>query len=457
MDYRTQKNQVQQEITALEEQLRDYYKEIGRAIYDDTGNHSSTTAKDQITRAKDADSRVQELDRQRESLEKLQNQLKELDEQERALKDRYLEVDRNMSSYYESIGQAAYDLYAKSSEIDEQFREEFSELAKNHNETQEVERELESAESGLEKQPFLEKIVARGKIALLRNRKSAKDAARPRLFRSLGARLCQSDFIDSVQDPTLKEAVKPYLELRQTREELDTEQARIEDQRQNAESSLEESLGEKRNAERELREIARERADAVNEKERALEAIGAGVDLTNPPSAVNQTCKKAREAQGTLAEKQKLAQRLDAALEADRIENELSSMRRRYSSLQQQIDDLKARQKELNSEIKSLENQKREKEQERGDPRELQPSGESSADTKSAKKQKSKQQGTKDQGSSKTGQGSSTSQGGWQTNPTEPTSTEHTGPSPQADPGQPEDRSGQQQAPSQQQGASEDD
>lgn len=367
MEHRNRLNQLGNEVAQLEQSLRAYFRDIGETLLQENQNLPATkSAKEAISAAKKAGSSIKELDKRKDNLQKLDSKLHELSEKERSLTDQYTELDREMQSYYETIGRAAYELYAKSSEIGDQYQEMFAEVARTQNDLQEIQKELESAESELEKRPFLEKMVSRGKIALLKNRKSSKEAAQPRHFRSLGANVCNSDFIESVGDSNLQQTAKPFLDLKEKREKLDSEKARIDSEREKAESQIAELVGEQKNSNRALREIARQREEELAARDRALESIGREIDTANPPESVSELSSQAAQLQKQLEEKRELQKRLEAALEIQRIDGDLENKRHRYASLQQQIDDLKKRQKEINGEIKELEKKKQELEEVRG-------------------------------------------------------------------------------------------
>ncbi len=264
---------------------------------------------------------------------------------------------------YEEIGEAALSAYLQNPESHGMLKDALSGALTTNENIREKERELESLETPTKAESFFSKTFAKGKGMVIRGSLRSKSAQRSKQLRDVGERISAMDLDEIPDDSPLNSTISS---IEPVIDDLDGLRAKLEDQKEDREKAESERLEiEKRermrNPVRNLQhEIERLR---VQVDEQCLE-VGkqlADTDMSSLPedqriAPVLQTIEEKREGNRQYSD---LIDKLNAAIEVDRLSDEIRRKQRSKENLEKQIS-------ELDEEIKRLEEEKSERTKERG-------------------------------------------------------------------------------------------
>jgi chromosome segregation ATPase len=174
-----------------------------------------------------------------------------------------------------------------------------------------------------------------------------------RLFREAGKQISNTDFITTIGDPGLDEAAAPFLELMDESQRLEQEIKVLEEERSTLQSELE-TLGVARRPAGRLHEINDEIREAESQRAESLAAIARSAAGSELVSQLGDEIQEALEQVRTTEQQRETAQetlnRLDAALEAERLSGDVdqmeSSIKRKRDQIQNLTNDIEALERE---------------------------------------------------------------------------------------------------------------
>ncbi len=298
----------------------------------------------------------------RDHIKAIEKRLGKLNTKETELRDVLRELSQDLDPIYAEIGRIAFDVYRLNPLVDQEYANLFSHLVEVYSEISGIDASIAEQQTLLDDKPFLEKMVIRGKIALLKNRRATREGTLRRLIRSAGHDVMTTSFVDEISDPALTEAAEPFRDrMKQTRERED-ELAALEEERITLRKELAELGVEKRPSKR-IKELDRELEVLDREREGVRTALAASVLSRSPnglPEEVSLLFSQAGELDAQLEKLGAFAARLQAALtseklqrEAEIVRGELKRKESRQAEVKKEITGLKKRMKEVESELET--------------------------------------------------------------------------------------------------------
>ena len=298
----------------------------------------------------------------RDRIKTIEKRLAKLQERETTLRAELRELSQDLDPIYAEIGRIAFDVYRMNPLVDQEYANLFSPLVEVHSEISGIDASIAEQQALLDDKPFLEKMVIRGKIALLKNRRATREGTLRRLIRGAGRDVMRTAFVDEIADPALTEAAEPFRDrMKQTRDredELDT----LEEQRVSLRKELAELGVEKRPAKR-IKELDEELAVLDAEREAVRATLAANVLSRSPdglPQEVTLLFSQATNLAERLDQLNATAARLEAALNVERLEreaemvkSELNRKEQRQAEIKREITAIKKRVKEIDEELEA--------------------------------------------------------------------------------------------------------
>jgi chromosome segregation ATPase len=369
-DFNTRIVILEKEIRANEGIIGEDYRRIGELVY----NNPPEGVREELAPSfEEADTRKESLDKVRETIDAIGHNIERQQEIRDRLKEQTAEVreiEQENEPIFEAIGEAAFAQYKKNPFIDQRYANIFTEMVRIQDELSETEDEIRRAEAELERKPFFEKIVQRGRLALLRNRHGNKLSAMPGLFREIGRAVCESDFVEAVDSEDLRQTVQPYQRNEQRRRTLEANNRELERELETLGEEMRE-LTEDAKPERAITKAESEeqlRKDALQEQFQAIGlAFRDSSAASQPPKSIKPVLDEINELEKANAEKAKLINRLNSAIEVEHLEKSINEMKDTISLHEKQIEESRETISRLESEIESADKKKAEEEKKRGD------------------------------------------------------------------------------------------
>jgi uncharacterized protein YdcH (DUF465 family) len=306
-----------------------------------------------IERENQVSEQIAETESARDRIQETENQIMESRERETDLKQQVRDLTEGLDQIYEEIGRIAFDVFRGNPLVDQEYAAIFSPLVEVNSELAGIDASIAEQQALLDERPFLEKMVTRGKIALLKNRRATREGSLRRLMRRAGNQIVGTAFVDEIADPKLTEAAEPYRDRLQKTTELEDQLAGLAELHQNLEDELEQLCQGKRPHKR-LDELADDEQTLVRTRDTIRAEMAQSVRSV-PKSELPAKCrpllKRAEETEKRLEAGEALAARLKAAMDAERMEEECGR-------LEAEIQRKERQQTELKKEITSLKKQR---------------------------------------------------------------------------------------------------
>ncbi len=287
-----------------------------------------------------------------------------------SLRGKIADLEESVQPMYEEIGRKAFEIYKSHPFVDENYVDLFSELVKNHEDIRDIDQQLVQLERETEEKPFLDRMVAKGKIALLRNRRTTREQNTPRLFRKAGRFVTESNFITVVDDATLTRAVEPY---HQVNTQIDDLNRRIADLQKEDQSLAEDlrALGADRKAVRRVAELEQQIEDLTTALNNVSMQVGEGYlsELKKDDSgaaAVAESVARVRELERECQAVDKQIEKLKAAIAAEEAATRIAEYQKKIAALEKEIAENQASVEKLRGSIAETEAQKAQLEKARG-------------------------------------------------------------------------------------------
>lgn len=354
-------SQFGERAEALREQQDSLRAEL-HAVLADAGSHLL----EKPAQAPGADL-VQTREREREVTEQVQaveaarDRIGEVEDRLLAVKERTSEIQseirrlsENMDPIYEEIGGIAFDVYRGNPLVDQEYSDIFSALVEVNSELSGIDGSIADQQALLETKPFLEKMVIRGRIALLKNRRTTRDGSFRRLVRGAGRDIMGTAFVDEIGDPKLTAAAEPYRDRLKDARERESDLATAEEERRALNEELEKLGATKRphkkreELEEDLLTLTRTRNTILVELARAARNI----PKEDLPPKCRSLFTKAGKIERRIEALAVISDRVQAALDVERLERDTDR-------LAAEIQRKETRQAELKKEIAALKREKK--------------------------------------------------------------------------------------------------
>ncbi len=272
-------------------------------------------------------------------------------------------LSENIEPIFEEIGQLAFDVYRGNPLVDQEYASIFSALVEVNSELSGIDASIADQQVLLEEKPFLEKMVVRGRIALLKNRRATREGSFRRLVRSAGSEIMGTGFVDEIADPKLTAAAETYRERLKTTRKLEEELGVTGDSQHAMESDLERICLGKRPQKR-FEELGDDAVTLLQTRDAIRVEMALSV-RTMPAAALPAKCKplfkKAAAMEKRVTAAEEVASRLRAAIgveqlqtDAEELNREITRNERRQAELKRQITALKKSRTEMSQRLDEL-------------------------------------------------------------------------------------------------------
>ncbi len=372
--YTDKREEIQSELSFLEERLRAQLAAAGQAIVEsdvvsgdethDDPPHVSLIASDAQIQA-----RLRELQETRDRIVEIGSRLAEIKQAEDELEKRRKELGAELEPHYQAIGENAFRVYRNNPLVDQEYADIFTPVQEAHEEIRQTRADLEQAESELENKPFLEKMVVRGRIIVLRNRLSLRENQIARLYRDAGRQIAATDFITTIGDPELERAAAPFLEKTEEIHRIEDMSIALNDEREALQSELT-TLGVERRSASRLSDIDRGIQAAEAERKESLIAVANAVREAAPDAGLGDEVRTELESVAAIERDRDDArdrlERVEAAIQIERLLGEKDQLEATIGRKRSQIEKLRTDIEGLEREKGGLENMIAEAEKRRG-------------------------------------------------------------------------------------------
>lgn len=363
--YRGRIQQLEREIRVNQSVIEDELKNVGEIVAEDPAGTAEDSAisegleecasfkkgiedkRGRIERIKEIQARVQEIGKK----------IARNEQEEKSL------VQQN-SPHYEKIGHAAFEYYQENPFTDQEYADIFSELVQNQHDLNDLENSIRENETQTEGKPLFDRVVLRGKTALLKSRRQAKLNAFPRMFRAAGERISTTEFMSMTKDESIAEVAGPFLEnvrkidaLRSAEDKLRQEESRLNDEM--------DGICESRKPARRVSDLENGLKEDHVQLALVYRRIGRryrqliGENGQQPPSHIEEYLHSIAETEKEIAARRQAIERLNAAIEIERLTRETVNMQTTIQSLEEQISRQQEEISRLNEKIADAEQQKR--------------------------------------------------------------------------------------------------
>ncbi|HUX52253.1 MAG TPA: hypothetical protein VMW73_15780 [Spirochaetia bacterium] len=349
--YRNRIKQLQREIQVNQSVIEDELRNVGEIIYQqrpDTAESAAiATACDEAEREQTAISGMRTvLERFNAITERVNQIMRKTDADEIQVKKL---IQQNIP-HYEKIGQAAFEFYQENPFSDQEHSDIFSELVQNQQELAGLESAIHETESQREGKSLIDRMMSRGKVALLKSRRQAKLSSLPRLYRAAGEKLSSTEFTSMVADESIANVAGPFLDnVRKIQElRLDIEQLRREKESLELEADglCEGKRQHKRVAELEnALKIHHEKLSSIYRNIGRIYRKSVGKQDDAIPE-VREYLQSVTDTEKEIAARNASVNRLKAAIDIDQIERDSAQMQNTIRQIEDQIrkeqDDIAA-------------------------------------------------------------------------------------------------------------------
>ena len=280
------------------------------------------------------------------------------------------ELEQSVAPMYEQIGEQAFEIYKQNPFVDQQFVDMFSELVKNQEDIRDIDEQLDHLERETGEKPFLDRMVAKGKIALLRNRRTTREQNTPRLMRKAGKAVTESNFVTVVDAPALTRALEPYHEVHTRIDQIRRLITDLENERATLDSELAELEADKKPVHR------------VSELEQQIESLRVTLQsvyqrtgdtyLTEfnkdeqPPQAIAEPTARVQTRKNEIAALEKQIDRLRAAIAVEELNDKISGYQKKIGALEEKIAEQQRMVQQYQQEMTDAEAEKARLEKQRG-------------------------------------------------------------------------------------------
>lgn len=373
------KSAVEREIHELERELSAQLAAVGEQALADQCVPSPEPfpgfLNDEQTLAERIGLLIERKDRARDIIERLA----ELEAQKRASEAEHKQLLKELEPLFAPIGEQAFAIYRDNPLVDEAYAEIFAPLVEQAESIRQSEREVEQLSREENDRPFLERVVSRGKLALSKNRLNVRETQMQRLYAKAGKQVASTEFISTIGAPSLDQVAAPYLDRMEAINRLEDDLRAVEDELERLSAELEQ-VCEGVRSKGCVQDLEQLISETMNQRNELLTTIGESIAGYSGDESLSQQVTTAVQGVETtrtqIAEKRAFIARIDAALEVERLEDQIDSVERSIERKKNQIEEIQSAVAHLEEERTSLEAHKHEQEAARGDLADLAPDAE---------------------------------------------------------------------------------
>lgn len=315
---------------------------------------------------------IEQYDRTIQAIERLTEERGAAKERSTTLTEERADLTRQSEAEFTTVGECSFAVFRDNPLVDQEYADIFAPLLENYELLRDLDKQIEEKTRQVDERPFLDRMVERGRLVLLKNRRSNLAAQTSRLQLAAGRAISDTSFVEAIDDPRLTTAATP-LERTITRiREIDGEQEALTAQISNIDGELA-SLGADRNATQRTQELRDVRAETAASLE-DVDAEAGRLYLSNDgdiPRGLANAVKTTQELQRANDERRERIARLRAAQRVAELAGRIEAIDR---DIQRKHDAVTR----LNEEISALETKRAETDEarttaeaQRGDPAEL--------------------------------------------------------------------------------------
>lgn len=279
-------------------------------------------------------------------------------------------LEESVTPMYEDIGKHAFEVYKENPFVDQAYVDMFSELVKNQEDIRDIDQQLEQLERETEEKPFLDRMVAKGKVALLRNRRTTREQNTPRLLRKTGKAVAESNFVTVVDAPSLTSTLEPYQSVHTRIDEIRRQIADLEGERDAVDEELKETGADKRPTRRTggIEQQIESLQQSLQQVHRTVgEIYGAGLKKDDTPvAAIAEAVERIRELEKECTATEKQIERLQAAIAVDEVSAKIEGFQKKVLTLEEKIAEQQQKIQEHQNQISEAEAEKSRLEKIRG-------------------------------------------------------------------------------------------
>ncbi len=282
----------------------------------------------------------------RERAVELRDRISELSTRRDDAESEHKRLTRDLEPLYAPVGSRAFAIYRDNPLVDQEYSEIFAPLVGVLEQVRESRREVESLEAEAENKPFIEKVVVRGRLALARNRLATHENRLGKFEASAGKQILSTDFVAAIGDPQLDAAAAPYLERIESIERIERDLSSLADEISSLRDKLRDICDGKSagqciaSLEDDLDAITHSRQEVLALIAEAVEAGTDSDDIAAMPPAARVAVEACTAVASRIADQRTLIERLDAAIEAERLDLDIRSLCDSIDRKQRQIDAL---------------------------------------------------------------------------------------------------------------------
>ncbi len=370
-DFHAQLEQTRDRITENQRRIEESYRDIGRRMLETPPEKTSTQFDELTDKIREIDETTEGYDALITRIREIEARLTDIKEQLATDAEQIRRIEKENSAYYESIGEAAYAHYRRNPEVAEQYSAVFQPVVDIHEELSSIAQEIETAEEELTRKSFFDKVVVRGRLALLRTRQANKEGSIPKLFYRIGERIVGTEFPNEADSADLNQAMEPYRENARRIQEIEQRRSDLERERERLATELEESGATRRPAKR-IREIESLRAENVSRRAELLTELGkTALEIDNAVDSSAPEVAQIDAAQDSITTDEQRIERLEAAITVDQLESRIGQIAEDVEQKNGRISELKKEVTQLKKQKSQLESERDQALEKRGDLEEL--------------------------------------------------------------------------------------
>ncbi len=367
---------TEREIEQLTGELDEQFAAIGEQALADTCVPPDEPFPALLSREQELGERLRALVERKERAGAVLARVEALEDQKRGGEIEHKALLKELEPLFAPIGEQAFEIYRGNPLVDNEYAEIFAPLVEQTEGIKESEREVEKLAREEEGRPFLERVVAKGKLALARNRTALRRGQLQRLYAKAGKQIAATEFISSIGAPSLDEVSAPYLDRMEAIRRIEEDLQAVDDELE-ALSQEFAALCEGVRAKGCVRDLEQLISQAMQERQQTLTTIGQAIVGSDSGAALSEQVARSVTAVGVtrqqIDEKSSFVARIDAALEVERLEDKIAGVERSIERKEHQLSELGSAIEELKLEQKELQKLRKKKASERGNLSELVP------------------------------------------------------------------------------------
>jgi chromosome segregation ATPase len=352
------------EISSLQESIDQQLEKLGNILYSD--HRSSLKRKslnETVKEISDVTAEISGIDTSIRRIQEITKQLSTIEKERKSLLNDESELNEIMNNLYGRIGEAVFAYYQDNPFSETEHDGIFSELNKEVEDYTKREAELTRIEANVSEKPLLEKVVQKGKKVFLRSKVSSKLNTIKRLYTEAGRQVCESGFINDIEDRNVSVTAAPYFETKEKADSIRKQIEKLNTEEKHLREELSE-LGVEKKPDKRIDALEGRKKDL--ERRRGALYIRLALDFRkNQEEEISGSKKTAAlisaidNDESTITKKQSMIKRIQAAIDFDLLSIQVNEMERTIKSRDAQIKNYQEEIEELRSKIGGLEKEKK--------------------------------------------------------------------------------------------------